>query len=35
MFYAFGTVYKVSETKHIDEKAKTVQRELLCIPSGR
>jgi len=28
-FYAFGTVYEVSEAKHRDEKAKTVQREVL------
>jgi len=35
MFYAFGTVYEVSETKHRDEKAKTVKREVLYfIPSG-
>ena len=29
MFYAFGAVYEVSETKHRNEKAKTVHREVL------
>jgi hypothetical protein len=34
MFYAFGTVYGVSETKNRDERAKIV-RERFCILSGK
>jgi len=29
MSYVFGNVYEVSETKHRNEKAKTVQRDVL------